>query len=181
MKTISTIKATEILLSLRKLRSPFDKKESQPKTLPFEYSELSTGTSQPSILRNWNYAQDYEPSKQLQHEAKARILNSHSAKSLAGHYFGDVIMVGSRIQSDTQMDEAYMVVRRDNTLIPSRRQKKENFKIQMALPELALAYEGLITKQNEIYDAVYLGVEMMERAQFEKQSDIIIQCQSLCS
>jgi hypothetical protein len=72
------------------------------------------------------------------------------------------------------------VVRRDNALIPFRRQKKENFKIQMALPELALAYEGLITEQNEKYDAVCLGVEKMARAQFEKHSDIIIQCQSLC-
>ena len=89
-------------------------------------------------------------------------------------------MVGSGTRSDTQMDEAHTGVRRDNALIPSRRQKKENFEIQTALPELALAYEGLITKQNEIYDAVCLGVEKIERAQFEKHSDIIIQSQSLC-
>jgi hypothetical protein len=88
-------------------------------------------------------------------------------------------MVGSRTQSDTQMDEAHTVVRTDNALIPSRRQMTENFKIQTALPVLALAYEGLITKQNEIYDTVYLGVEKMERAQFEKHSNIIIQFQSL--
>jgi hypothetical protein len=88
-------------------------------------------------------------------------------------------MVGSGTQSDTQMDEAYTVVRRDNTLIPSRRQKKENFEIQTALPELALAYEGFITKQNEIHDAVCLGVEKMARAQFDKHSDSIIQSQSL--
>ena len=78
------------------------------------------------------------------------------------------------------MDEAYMVVRRDNALIPSRRQKKVNFEIQTALPELALTYEGLITKQNEIYGAVCLGVEKMERALFEKNSNIIVQSQSLC-
>ena len=41
----------------------------------------------------------------------------------------------------------------------------KNIEIQTALPGLAQAYEGLITRQNEIYDAVYLGVEKMERAQ----------------
>jgi hypothetical protein len=45
------------------------------------------------------------------------------------------------------MDESHIVVRRDNVLIPSRRQKKENFEIQTVLPELALAYKGLITKR----------------------------------
>jgi hypothetical protein len=89
-------------------------------------------------------------------------------------------MVGSGTLSVTQMDKAYTVVRRDNTLILSRRQMQENFEIQTALPELALAYKGLITKQNEIYNGVYPGVEKMERAQFEKHSNIIIQSQSLC-
>jgi hypothetical protein len=42
---------------------------------------------------------------------------------------------------------------------------------------LAKAYEGLIIRQNEIYDAVHLGVEKMARAQFEKHSDIVIQSQ----
>jgi hypothetical protein len=42
---------------------------------------------------------------------------------------------------------------------------------------LAKAYEGLIIRQNEISDAIYLGVETMERAQFEKHSDIVIQSQ----
>jgi hypothetical protein len=40
---------------------------------------------------------------------------------------------------------------------------------------LAEAYEGLIIRQNEIYDAVYLGVEKMEWAPFGKHSDIVIQ------
>jgi hypothetical protein len=55
-------------------------------------------------------------------------------------------MVGSGTRSDTQMDEAHTVVRRVNALIPFRRQKKENFEIQMALPELDLAYKRFITK-----------------------------------
>jgi hypothetical protein len=42
---------------------------------------------------------------------------------------------------------------------------------------LAQAYEGLIIRQNEIYDAICLGVEKMERAQFSKHSDIVIQSQ----
>jgi hypothetical protein len=54
--------------------------------MPFENSELSPGTSQRSISRNRDYAPDYEPSKQLQREAKARLLIPHSVKSLAGHF-----------------------------------------------------------------------------------------------
>jgi hypothetical protein len=64
---------------------------------------------------------------------------------------------------------------RMDALIQEAREK--NFEIRTALPELAQAYEGLITRQNEIYDAIYLGVEKMERAQFEKNSDIVIQSQ----
>jgi hypothetical protein len=90
-------------------------------------------------------------------------------------------MIGSGTRFETQMDEVHTVVRRDNELIPSKRSKKEYFEIQTALAELALAYEGLITKQNEIYHAVCLGVEKMERAEFEKHFDIIIQSQSVCS
>ena len=62
-----------------------------------------------------------------------------------------------------------------DALIEEAREKK--FEIQMALPELAQAYKGLITWQNEIYDAISLGVEKMERVQFKKHSDIIIQSQ----
>jgi hypothetical protein len=178
-KTISAIEKAEILSSSWKLQSPLDEKESQCKTMPFENSELLPGTSHPLISRSRDYASDYEPSKQLQREAKAQFLISHS--QISGRlFFGGIIIVGSGTYSDNQMDEAHMVVRRDNALIPSRRQKKENFEIQTALPELALAYKGLITKQNELYNAVYLGVEKMEMAQFEKHSDIIIQSQSLC-
>jgi hypothetical protein len=64
---------------------------------------------------------------------------------------------------------------RMDALIQEARQR--NFEIQTALPELAQAYEGLINRQNEIYDAVCQGVEKMERAQFEKHSDIVIQSQ----
>ena len=64
---------------------------------------------------------------------------------------------------------------RMDALIQEAREK--NFEIQTALPGLAKAYEGLIIRQNEIYDAVHLGVEKMERAQFEKHSDIVIQSQ----
>ena len=53
---------------------------------------------------------------------------------------------------------------RMDTLIQEAREKK--FEIQTALPELAQAYKGLIARQNEIYDAICLGVEKMERAQF---------------
>jgi hypothetical protein len=38
-------------------------------------------------------------------------------------------------------------------------------------------YEGLIMRQNEIYEAVYLGVEKIQRAQFEKHSNFVIQSQ----
>src|ERR1700687_3765102 len=55
--------------------------------------------------------------------------------------------------------------------------KEKNFEIQTALPEFAQAYEGLIIRQNEIYDAMSLGVEKMERAQFANHSDIVIQSQ----
>jgi hypothetical protein len=85
-KTISKIEMAEILSSSRKLRSPLDRQVSQHKTMLFENSELFTGTSQPSILRNGNYAAEYEPLKQLQCEAKARFLIPHSAKSLAGYF-----------------------------------------------------------------------------------------------
>jgi hypothetical protein len=52
--------------------------------------------------------------------------------------------------------------------------RENNFEIQTALPGLAKAYEGVIIGQNETYNAVRLGVEKMERAQFEKHSDMII-------
>ena len=52
--------------------------------------------------------------------------------------------------------------------------RETNMEIQTAIPGLAKAYEGLIIRQNEIYNSVYLGVEQMERAQFEKHSDIVI-------
>jgi hypothetical protein len=58
--------------------------------------------------------------------------------------------------------------------------KEKNFEIRTALPELAQAEEGLITRQNEIFDRIYLGVEMMERAQFEKHSDIVNSISSIC-
>jgi hypothetical protein len=54
---------------------------------------------------------------------------------------------------------------------------EKNFELPKALPELAEACEGLSTQHNEIYDAIYLGVEKMERAQFEKNSDMVIQSQ----
>ena len=62
-----------------------------------------------------------------------------------------------------------------DALIQEARQK--NFEIQMALPDLAIAYEGLIGRQNEIYDAICQGVEKIERAQFGKYSNIVIQSQ----
>jgi hypothetical protein len=62
-----------------------------------------------------------------------------------------------------------------DALIQESSEKK--FEIGTALPELAQAYDGLITRQNEIYDAIHLGVEKMERAHFEKNSDIVIQSQ----
>ncbi|KAF8541860.1 hypothetical protein BDD12DRAFT_877685 [Trichophaea hybrida] len=55
--------------------------------------------------------------------------------------------------------------------------KEKNFEIRSALPELAQAYEGLINRQNEIYDPICQGVEKMERAQFAKHSDIVVQSQ----
>ena len=51
----------------------------------------------------------------------------------------------------------------------------------MTLPELTKVYKGLVTRQSEIYNAISLKVEIMERVQFEKHSIIIIQFQSLCS
>jgi hypothetical protein len=54
------------------------------------------------------------------------------------------------------------------------------FKIQTTLLELTQVYEGLVARKNEIYDAICLKVVKMERAQFEKHSDIIIQSQSHC-
>ena len=62
-----------------------------------------------------------------------------------------------------------------DALIQEAREK--NFEIQTALPGLAKAYESLIIRQNEIYDAICQGVEQMERAQLEKHSDIVIQSQ----
>ena len=47
----------------------------------------------------------------------------------------------------------------------------------MALPDLAIAYKGLIGRQIEIFDAICQGVEKIERAQFKKHSDIVIQSQ----
>jgi hypothetical protein len=108
------------------------------------------------------------------------VLN-FSLTQISGRVFFGGIMVGSGTESDTQMDKAHTVVSRDNMFIPSRRQIQENFKIQTAFPESALAYEGLITKQNEIYNAVCLGGENEEQAQFENHSDIIIQWQCLYS
>jgi hypothetical protein len=64
---------------------------------------------------------------------------------------------------------------RMDALIQEAREK--NCEIRTTLPEVAQAYEGLITWQNEIYEAIHLGVEKMERAQFEKNSDIVIQSQ----
>jgi hypothetical protein len=61
-----------------------------------------------------------------------------------------------------------------NALIQEAREK--NFEIQTAIPELAHAYQRLITRQIKIYDTIYLAVEQMERAQFERNSDIVIQC-----
>jgi hypothetical protein len=58
--------------------------------------------------------------------------------------------------------------------------REKTFETQTALPGLAKAYEGLIIRQNEIYNAVHLGVEKMERAQFEMHSDIAIQISSVC-
>ena len=55
--------------------------------------------------------------------------------------------------------------------------REKNFEVQMTLPELTQAYKGLIIIQNEIYDAICQGVENMDRAQFEKHSDIVIQSQ----
>jgi CRISPR/Cas system-associated protein Cas7 (RAMP superfamily) len=40
--------------------------------------------------------------------------------------------------------------------------REKNFEIQMALQELAEAYNGPNDRQNEIYDAVCLEVEKME-------------------
>ena len=37
--------------------------------------------------------------------------------------------------------------------------REKNFEIRTALPEVAQSYEGLITRQNEIYYAIHLGVE----------------------
>jgi hypothetical protein len=85
-KTISTIEMSEILSSSRKLQSSFNRKKTQGKTMPFQNSQLSPGTSQCSISRDTNYAEDDEPSKQHQHEAKARFLIPHSAKYLAGYF-----------------------------------------------------------------------------------------------
>jgi hypothetical protein len=40
-----------------------------------------------------------------------------------------------------------------------REARERNFEIQMALPGLAKAYESLIIRQNEIYDAICQRVE----------------------
>jgi hypothetical protein len=53
--------------------------------------------------------------------------------------------------------------------------RKKNFKIQMVLPELAQCYEGLIIRQNEIYNIICLGIEMMQWAQYKRYCDIVIQ------
>jgi len=53
-----------------------------------------------------------------------------------------------------------------------------NFQIETTLPDLAQVYKGLVAKQNMIYHAICLKGEMMEKAQFEKDSNIIIQSQS---
>jgi hypothetical protein len=45
----------------------------------------------------------------------------------------------------------------------------------MVLTGLAKPYEGLIIRQYERFKAIHPGVEKMERAQFEKPSDIVIQ------
>ena len=60
-----------------------------------------------------------------------------------------------------------------DVLIQEARQK--NFAIQTALPDLAIAYKGLNGRQNEIYNGICQGVKKMERAQFEKHSNIVIQ------
>jgi hypothetical protein len=52
-----------------------------------------------------------------------------------------------------------------------------NIKIREALPELVRAYEALVSRQNEIYDAVALGVDNLQRAQLEHYSDIVAQSQ----
>jgi hypothetical protein len=62
-----------------------------------------------------------------------------------------------------------------DTLIQEAR--KKNFEIQTVLPELAQAYTGLIIRQNDMYDAICLEMEKMERAQFEMNSKTVIQYQ----
>ena len=52
--------------------------------------------------------------------------------------------------------------------------REKEFGIQTALPELAKAFKGLITWQNEIYKAICLWVEKILRVQFKKHSNIII-------
>jgi hypothetical protein len=64
---------------------------------------------------------------------------------------------------------------RMDALIQETREK--NVVIQTALQGLAKAYEDLIIRKNKIYDAFHLEVEKMERAQFKKHSDIVIQSQ----
>jgi hypothetical protein len=51
--------------------------------------------------------------------------------------------------------------------------------IQMALQELAQAHEGLIIRQNEIYDPMFKGMNKTERAQFKMHSNIILHFQVL--
>jgi hypothetical protein len=55
--------------------------------------------------------------------------------------------------------------------------RENNSEIQMALPGLAEACEGNIARQNEIYNAVHLGEEKIDRSPSKNHSDIVIQSQ----
>lgn len=57
--------------------------------------------------------------------------------------------------------------------------QEKNLPIRMALLELTNPYEGLVLKQNEIYDDIWHRVDKMKWTQFKKHSDMVIQSQVL--
>jgi hypothetical protein len=59
--------------------------------------------------------------------------------------------------------------------------KETHFDIHTTLSELANDYKGLIIRQYEIYNTICLGVAKIERAQFLKHSNIVIQSQVIAA